>query len=435
MKIPELLLPAGSLHKLKVAILYGADAVYCGVPRYSLRARENEFRLHNLGAATEFARAHSKKIYFTVNGIPRNSKIPGYLRYLKAMADLKPDALIMADPGLIMLTRDHAPDLPVHISVQTNTMNYAAVEFWRRIGAKRVILSREVTLAEVREIRQQCPDIEIEVFVHGSICIAHSGRCFMSNYFGNRDANQGACNNACRDAYQIFLKNPDKEDAQMELISSEDGTFLMNSKDLRAIEFLHDLAESGVDSIKVEGRTKNDYYAAMIARTYRRALDDIKDGKAFDRALLTELDKVASRKYFSGFLTRGMEERVPEDERDFQNADGSRTDSPMDIASHGSTRHQSYRYAGCIKRQDADGTAWFDLKTRLEVGDELEVFFPGTFASRRATVGELIGRGGVSKVLSGGIGEVGMKIPFTVPENVFLARVGVAETIPQSVTI
>jgi len=414
MKIPELLLPAGSLHKLKVAILYGADAVYCGVPRYSLRARENEFRLHNLGEAAEFARAHGKKIYFTVNGIPRNSKVPGYLRYLEAMAALKPDALIMADPGLIMLTRENAPDVPVHISVQTNTMNYAAVEFWRRIGAKRVILSREVTLAEVREIRQRCPDIEIEVFVHGSICIAHSGRCFMSNYFGNRDANQGACNNACRDAYQIFLKNPEKEDAQMELISSEDGTFLMNSKDLRAIEFLHDLAESGVDSIKVEGRTKNDYYAAMIARTYRRALDDIKDGKAFDRALLTELDKVASRKYFSGFLTRGMEDRVPEDERDFQNEKGN-------------TRYQSHRYAGCVKRQDPDGTAWFDLKTRLEVGDELEVFFPGTFASRRATVGELIGRGGVNRVLSGGIGEVGMKISYAVPENAFLARVCIAE--------
>ncbi|HRP70766.1 MAG TPA: U32 family peptidase [Turneriella sp.] len=208
MKIPELLLPAGSMHKLKVAIEYGADAVYCGVPRYSLRARENEFRLQNLGEAVEFVRARGKKIYFTVNGIPRNSKIPGYSRYLKAMAELKPDGLIMADQGLIMITRDECPDLPVHISVQTNTINYASVEFWRRIGAKRVILSREVTLTEVREIREKCPAIELEVFVHGSICIAHSGRCFMSNYFGNRDANQGACNNACRDSYQIYLKNP-----------------------------------------------------------------------------------------------------------------------------------------------------------------------------------------------------------------------------------
>lgn len=403
-------MPAGSPHKLRVAIEYGADAVYCGVPRYSLRARENEFRLHNLGEAVEFVRARGKKIYFTVNAIPRNSKVPGYLRYLKAMAELKPDGLIMADPGLIMITRDNFPDLPVHISVQANVMNFAAVEFWHRFGAKRVILSREVTLAEVREIRQRCPEMEIEVFVHGSICIAHSGRCFMSNYFKNRDANQGACNNACRDSYQIYLKNPEKEDAQMELISSEEGTFLMNSKDLRAIEFLDELAEIGVDSIKVEGRTKNDYYAAMIARTYRRALDDIRDGKSFDRNLLTELDKVASRKYFSGFLTRGMDDRVPEDERDFQNEEGN-------------TRYQSHYYAGCVKRQDAAGTAWFDLKTRLTEGDTVEVFFPGQFASRLFTAGKILRGGTEHIVLSGGIGEVGMHLPFAVPENAFLARV------------
>jgi collagenase-like PrtC family protease len=267
MKIPELLMPAGSPHKLRVAIEYGADAVYCGVPRYSLRARENEFRLHNLAEAVEFVRGRGKKIYFTVNAIPRNSKVPGYLRYLKAMADLKPNALIMADLGLIMITRDNFPDLPVHISVQANVMKYAAVDFWHRFGAKRVILSREVTLAEVREIHQRCPDIEIEVFVHGSICIAHSGRCFMSNYFKNRDANQGACNNACRDSYQVYLKNPDKE---------------------------------------------------------------------------------------------------------------------------GNTRYQSHYYIGCVKRQDADGIAWFDLKNRLTEGDTVEVFFPGQFASRLFTAGRIL---------------------------------------------
>lgn len=406
-------MPAGSPHKLRVAIEYGADAVYCGVPRYSLRARENEFRLHNLGEAVEFVRARGKKIYFTVNAIPRNSKVPGYLRYLKAMAELKPDGLIMADPGLIMITRDNFPDLPVHISVQANVMNFAAVEFWHRFGAKRVILSREVTLAEVREIRQRCPDMEIEVFVHGSICIAHSGRCFMSNYFKNRDANQGACNNACRDQYQVYLKNPEKEDAQMELISSDEGTFLMNSKDLRAIEFLDELTEIGVDSIKVEGRTKNDYYAAMIARTYRRALDDIRDGKSFDRQLLTELDKVASRKYFSGFLKRGIESSV-----DLQSK--STDDS---IQYQGNTRYQSHYYAGCVKRQDADGIVWFDLKTRLTEGDELEVFFPGQFESKLATAGKILRNGSEHTVLSGGIGEVGMYLPFAVPENAFLARV------------
>lgn len=418
MKVPELLLPAGSPHKLKVAIDYGADAVYCGVPRYSLRVRENEFRLDNLREAVEYVHSCGKKIYFTVNALPRNSKIANYSKYLKSMAELKPDGLIMADPGLIMITRDECPDLPVHISVQANTMNYAAVEFWHRIGAKRVILSREVTLGEVKEIREKCPDTEIEVFVHGSICIAHSGRCFMSNYFKNRDANQGACNNACRDSYQIFLKNPEKEDAQMELVSSEDGTFLMNSKDLRAIEFVEDLAQIGVDSIKVEGRTKNDYYAAMIARTYRRALDDIQQGNAFDKNLLTELDKVASRKYFSGFLTRGMEERVPEDERDFQNEEGN-------------TRYQSHHYAGCVKRQGADGVAYFELKTRVEEGDTLEVFFPGEFESKTIVAGKLKRGQTEHAVLSGGIGEVGLFIPFAVPENAFLAKmIGVEKGVP-----
>lgn len=408
-RVPELLMPAGSMHKLRVAIDYGADAVYCGVPRFSLRARENEFRLQNLGEAVSYAREHGRKIYFTVNAVVRNSKIHGYLRYLKAMAELKPDALIMADHGLMLMTRDHFPDLPIHVSVQTNTMNYAAVEFWRRFGVKRVILSREVTLAEVREIRMRCPGIEIEVFVHGSICIAHSGRCFMSNYFGNRDANQGACNNACREPYQVFLKNPRKEGVQMELVSAEDGTFLMNSKDLRAIEFIGELAEMGVDSIKVEGRTKNDYYAAMVARTYRRALDDIAGGRSFDRSLLRELEKVASRRYFSGFLTRGLEEQLPPEELNFQNEEGDQ-------------RWQTHVYAGCVKRQDTDGTAWFDLKTRLSAGDSLEIFFPGQFESFTTVAEKLIFRDEEHTVLSGGIGEVGMKLPFPVPPNAFLAR-------------
>lgn len=231
----------------------------------------------------------------------------------------------------------------------------------------------------------------------------------MSNYFGNRDANQGACNNACRDSYQIFLKNPEKEDAQMELITSEDGTFLMNSKDLRAIEFVRELADIGVDSIKVEGRTKNDYYAAMVARSYRKALDDIAAGLPFDRQLIEELDKVASRKYFSGFLTRGMEDRLPPEELEFQNQDGN-------------TRYQSHYYAGCIKRQNADGFAWFELKTRVEEGDSIEVFFPGEFTSKWFTAGKIKRGSEEYPVLSGGIGEVGLYIPFSVPENAFLAK-------------
>ena len=314
-KVPELLMPAGSFDKLKIAYMYGADAVYCGVPRFSLRARENEFTMETLAQSVQTAREWEKKIYFTVNGIPRNSKVPSYSKYLKEMASFKPDGFIMADPGLIMITREEAPEINVHISVQANTMNYANVKFWQKIGATRVILSREVSIDEIKKIREEVPEIELEVFVHGAICIAHSGRCLMSNYFKNRDANQGACNNACRDKLQVFVTNPRQNDELMPMEEDEDGTFLMNSKDLRAIEFLEEITEAGVDSIKVEGRTKNDYYVALVARTYRKALDNLRENKEFDRNLLKELDKVASRGYFSGFLTRGMEDRVSVEER------------------------------------------------------------------------------------------------------------------------
>ncbi len=417
-RIPELLMPAGNLHKVQVAYQFGADAVYCGVPRYSLRVRENEFRLHNLREAVELARHYNKKIYFTVNAIPRNSKIPGFDRYLDVMAELKPDALIMADPGLIYITRERHPNLPVHISVQTNTMNYAAVKFWQSIGAKRVILSREVTIAEVREIRERVPDMELEVFVHGSICIAHSGRCFMSNYFGNRDANQGACNNACRDEYKVFVANKRQNPELMELIETDEGTFLMNSKDLRAIEFLKDLADAGVDSIKVEGRTKNDYYVGMVARAYRRALDNLSAGKPFDRGLLAELDKVASRGYFSGFLTRGMEDRVPEPEREFQNIED------------GSSRVQTRRYAGCVRYYDEQtGMIYFDVKTKIKVGDYVEVYRPDRFEPQILRICEIRRNQVLYDSISGGMGEVAVPVNEPLPQNSFLALIPSVESL------
>lgn len=341
-KIPELLLPAGSLEKLEIAYLYGADAAYCGVPRFSLRARENDFTMEALEAGVSLARKLGKKIYFTVNNIPRNSKLPSYPKYLDMMAALKPDALIMADPGLILMTKEAHPELNIHISVQANTMNYAAVKFWKKFGVTRVILSREVSISEIAEIKNEVPDMEIEVFVHGSICIAHSGRCFMSNYFKKRDANQGSCNNACRDLYKVYVTNPKQNEEPMELITDEDGTFLMNSKDLRAIEFLQELCDAGVDSLKVEGRTKNDYYVGMVARSYRHTLDSIARGESFDRKWLEELDKVSSRKYFSGFLTRGMEDRIPEEERDFQNNE------------FGTSLQMSQKYAGFVKEYKPD---------------------------------------------------------------------------------
>jgi putative protease len=407
--IPELLMPAGNLEKLELAYLYGADATYCGVPRYSLRARENEITLTDLEKAVDYAHSRNKKIYFTINAFPRNSKLASYPKYLKEMARLKPDGFIMADPGLIHLTRELAPEIDIHISVQANTMNYAAVQFWKSIGATRVILSREVSIAEIKEIRNQVPDMELEVFVHGAVCIAHSGRCLMSNYFRGRDANQGSCNNACRDEYKVFVTNPRQNDEPMELIESDDGTFLMNSKDLRAIQYLKEVTEAGVDSIKVEGRTKNEYYVALVARSYRKALDDLKEGKEFNESLLAELDKVASRKYFSGFLTRGMEEKVPIEEQEFQNYEV------------GHSFLQTQMFAGNVKSIQENHIATFEIKNKIQIGDKVEVFTPGEFESKHFVVEELYFKGKSKEVLSGGMGEVQIKIPFDIPIHSILS--------------
>lgn len=409
--VPELLLPAGNLEKLKIAYLYGADAVYCGVPRYSLRARENEFSIDDLQTAVSIARNLNKKIYFTVNNIPRNSKLGSYHKYLDQMALLKPDALIMADPGLIYLTKNAHPELNIHISVQTNTMNYAAVQFWKEYGATRVILSREVSIPEIKEIKEKVPDMEIEVFVHGSICIAHSGRCFMSNYFKNRDANQGSCNNACRDLYKVYVTNPKQNDEPMELITDEEGTFLMNSKDLRAIEFLQELCDAGVDSLKVEGRTKNDFYVGMVARSYRHTLDGIANGESFNRKWLVELDKISSRKYFSGFLTRGLEDRVPEEEQNFQNNE------------FGTSLQKSHHYVGIVKSfLPENKRISIEVKNKIEVGDELEVISPLDDEVKPFIVEEIYYQIQPVKTISGGIGIVEIKIPFQVSNQSFLTK-------------
>lgn len=412
-KLPELLLPAGSLEKLDIAYSYGADAAYCGVPRFSLRARENEFSLADLNTAVEMTHARGKKIYFTVNNIPRNSKIGNFEKYLNEMADLKPDGFIMADPGLIMITREKRPEVEVHISVQANTMNYAAVKFWQKIGATRVILSREISIREAAEIKNEVPDMELEIFVHGAICIAHSGRCYMSNYFKNRDANQGACNNACRDEYKVFVTNPRQNNELMEVTESEEGTFLMNSKDLRAIEFLDEIVKAGIDSIKVEGRTKSEYYVGMISRTYRKALDDLMVGKEFNRQLLFELDKVSSRRYFSGFLSRGMEEKVPQEELEFQNTVEGR-----------SGVGQTQKYAGFVENYDADtGLATFSVRHKIKLGDTIEVFVPGRFTSDSFVVEKLFLKNKPAEVVSGGIGMAQIALPFAAPKKSFFSVV------------
>lgn len=411
MIVPELLLPAGNLEKLRLAYLYGADAAYCGVPRYSLRARENEFTMERLKEGVDLARSLGKKIYFTVNSIPRNSKLGSFPKYLDEMAALRPDAFIMADFGLIDITRERHPEIDVHISVQTNTMNYASVRFWQKLGATRVILSREVSIPEVAEIKQKVPDMELEVFVHGAICIAHSGRCFMSNYFKQRDANQGSCNNACRDFYHIEVKNPRQQDEWMEIKEDpEEGTFLMNSKDLRAIEYLDEVVKSGVDSIKVEGRTKGEYYVSMVARAYRRALDDLAEGKPFDRNLLLDLDKVASRKYFSGFLARGIDKEIPPEEENFQNYD------------EGTSGFSTQKNLGRVMDFDpVSGLITIEIKNKVSVGDTIEVFDYLERTTRSFEVKELYLRSERKESLSGGVGFIQILAPFPIQKDSFLS--------------
>jgi putative protease len=344
----ELLSPAGTLKNMRYAFAYGADAVYAGQPRYSLRVRNNDFLNDNLITGIEEAHAQGKRFYLTLNGIPHNNKTKTFLRDLQEIMDLKPDGVIMADPGLIALVREKYPELPVHLSVQMNTVNSLSVKFWQSLGLSRIILSRELGLEEIAEIRNDCPDIELEVFVHGALCIAYSGRCLLSGYFNHRDPNQGACTNACRWEYQtvaaeenltgevlpisrqdlealeaIPLQNQlqqaarhpaaDKvyllQEAQrpgeyFPILEDEHGTYIMNSKDLRAVQHVDALVKMGMDCLKIEGRTKSHYYVARTAQVYRQAIDDAKAHRPFNPKLLWELENLANRGYTEGFYDR-----------------------------------------------------------------------------------------------------------------------------------
>ncbi len=336
---PELLMPAGDMAKMKFAFAFGADAVYLGIPRFSLRARENGFKkLEQVAQAIDYAHALGKKVYVTANIFPHNSKLPSFVTYIKELLDLcKPDAWIMSDPGLIMLMMENFPQEIVHISVQSNTLNYASVKFWQKIGAKRIIVSREISIKEMKEIKESCPQMELESFVHGAICMAYSGRCLISNYLSHRDSNQGICTNSCRWEYkvyktgdvqsdacckddnpnktetpqgndyvplkdQFYLKEAERPDELFELDEDEHGSYLMNSKDLCAIDALKDLHEAGVCSFKVEGRSKSVYYVAMIARAYRRAIDDVVAGRPFNHEHLRDVFATSNRGFIEGFL-------------------------------------------------------------------------------------------------------------------------------------
>ncbi len=411
MKSVELLSPAGTLKNMNYAFAYGADAVYAGQPRYSLRVRNNDFQPANLAIGIETAHRLGKKFYVAANIIPHNSKIKTFVDDMAPIIAMKPDALIMADPGMIMMVRENWPEMPVHLSVQSNTVNYATVRFWQQFGIERIILSRELALKEIEEIRQQCPDMELEVFVHGALCIAYSGRCLLSGYFNHRDPNQGSCTNSCRwnyktqpavenaegdliappeqvtidlnDLNQIassegnndaaacggaerhpladqvyFLEEANRPGELMPVMEDEHGTYIMNSKDLRAIEHVQKLIEIGVDCLKIEGRTKSHYYVARTAQTYRQAMDDALAGRPFQPELLGVLENLANRGYTDGFYQR------------------HHTEAYQNYITGYSKSHQQ-QFVGEIHSYDpADGCATITVKNRFSVGDRLELIRP-----------------------------------------------------------
>ncbi|BCK86382.1 putative protease YdcP [Sideroxyarcus emersonii] len=399
LRAPELLLPAGTLDKMRAAYAYGADAVYAGQPRYSLRARNNEFKLEELRTGIEEAHALGKKLFVASNLMPHNAKVKTYMTDMQPVIEMRPDALIMADPGLIAMVRERWPEVQIHLSVQANTVNYAAVKFWKSLGLTRVILSRELSLDEIEEIRQQCPDMELEVFVHGALCIAYSGRCLLSGYFNHRDANQGTCTNSCRWDYKVdnaaedgtgdiqkidfdfdkalsesplsdcgsqprhpladkvyVISRKDHPGELMPVLEDEHGTYIMNSKDLRAVEHVERLVKIGIDSLKVEGRTKSIYYVARTAQVYRQAIDDAVKGRPFNLELLGALDALASRGYTDGFYER----HHTHEQQNY-------------LRGHSESFRQ--QYVGDIVAC-ANGMAEIDVKNKFQVGDKLEIIHP-----------------------------------------------------------
>lgn len=355
----ELLAPAGNLEKLKMAILYGADAVYLGGEEFGLRASAGNFGSDDLKEGIKFAHSRGKKIYVTMNIIPHNEdfkEMPGYIRELR---EIGADAVIFSDPGVFDLLRGEAPELELHLSTQANNTNWRSAAFWHRLGVKRVILARELSLEEIREIRSNVPEsLELEMFVHGAMCISYSGRCLLSNYMAGRDSNRGLCAHPCRWKYSLVEEKRPGE--YMPVYENERGTFIFNSKDLCLIEHIPGIIESGVTSLKIEGRMKSSYYVATVVKAYREALDAYVANPAdyrFDGSWLDELSKASHREYTAGFFSgkpSGKEQNY-------------KTSSYI----------REYEFVGLVTGYDpASGIATIEQRNRFAVGEELEVVSP-----------------------------------------------------------
>lgn len=375
-KKPELLAPAGNMEKMKMALLYGADAVYLGGQMFGLRAFGGNFTQEELKEAVDFAHALQKKVYVTVNIFPHNSdidKLPDYLRYL---ASIKVDAILVADLGVFSMGRKLVPELPIHISTQANSTNWAAVNAWQELGAERVVLAREMSLKEIREIRKKC-SVELEMFIHGAMCISYSGRCLLSNYFTGRDSNRGSCAQPCRWKYALVEET--RPGQYFPIMEDDRGSYIFNSKDMCLMPNLAEIIESGIDSLKIEGRMKSVHYAASVTKAYRMAIDSyfanperfgVKD------EWLEELDKVSHRAYTTGFYY------------------GNPTEKDQIYAN--SSYQQTSDFVGLVLDYD-ETTGWATVEQRnnMKVGQEIEIFQP-KLDGYRQILAEMVDDTGVS---------------------------------------
>lgn len=355
MKKLELLIPAGSLEVLKTAVRYGADAVYIGGEQFGLRAKARNFSKEDMIAGVEFAHQHGVKVHVTVNILAHNEDLAGVEAYLQELKEVKPDALIIADPAIFMMARRIVPEIDIHVSTQANNTNYGTYQFWYELGAKRVVSARELSLKEIKEIREHIPsDMEIESFIHGAMCISYSGRCLLSHYFTGRDANQGACTHPCRWKYAVVEATRPGEYLPVE--ETDRGTYIFNSKDLCMIEHIPDMVDAGIDSFKIEGRMKTALYVATVARTYRKAIDDLFEGVDTYQNNMAyyqeEIAKCTYRQFTTGFYY-------------------GKTDETSQIYDN-NTYIREYTYIGTVEPTETTGLYTWEQKNKFTVGEALE---------------------------------------------------------------
>ena len=359
MRRPELLIPASSLEVLKIAVIYGADAVYIGGEAFGLRAKAKNFSMEEIREGIAFAHAHDVKVYITANILAHNGDLDGVREYFAELREIKPDALIISDPGVYMIAKEVCPEIERHISTQANNTNYGTYRFWYEQGAKRVVSARELSLAEIKEIRANIPDdLEIETFIHGAMCISYSGRCLLSNYFTGRDANQGACTHPCRWKYAVVEEK--RRGESLPVYENERGTYIFNSKDLCMIEHIPELMESGIDSFKIEGRMKTALYVATVARTYRRAIDDYKQSPELYREHMAWYQEQISNCTYRQFTT-GFFFGKPSDEAQIYD---------------NNTYVKEYTYLGIVGEQNEEGLYRVEQRNKFSVGESIEVMKP-----------------------------------------------------------